>query len=97
MVRTEMARVASERLEFRVRADVKERIEHAAELARLPVGDFIRTAALARAEEVIRSSVATVVPARFFETLLAALDEAPHAEPALARAADLARSVVTSR
>jgi uncharacterized protein (DUF1778 family) len=97
MVRTAMARVASERLEFRVRADVKERIEQAAELAQLPVGDFIRTAAQARAEEVIRSSVATVVPAKFFETLLAALDEAPQAEPALARAADRARSVVTSR
>jgi len=92
-----MGRAASERLEFRVRSDVKERIEQAAELAQVPVGDFIRTAAQARAEEVIRSSVATVVPARFFETLLAALDDAPRAEPALARAADRARSAVTSR
>jgi uncharacterized protein (DUF1778 family) len=97
MVRTDMARAASERLEFRVRADVKERIEQAAELAQLSVGDFIRTAAQARAEEVIRTSLATVVPARFFDSLLAALDKAPRIEPALARAADRARGVVTSR
>ena len=92
-----MARAASERFEFRVRPEVKRQIEHAAELVNLPVGDFVRSAAEERAAEVIRASAATVVPADFFASLLAALDAPAQPNRALARASRRARRVVTSR
>lgn len=92
-----MARAATERLEFRVRPDLKERIEHAAELAQVPVGEFVRQAAEERAEDVIRSHASTLVPARFFAGLMAALDRPVRANPVLARQARRARTVVSSR
>lgn len=89
-----MAQAASGRLEFRVRADVKERIEYAAQLADQPVGDFVRSAAEERADTVIREQSATIVPAEFFDALLDALDNSPSPNPAMARGARRARQVV---
>ncbi len=86
---------ASARLEFRVRPERKSRIERAAELVHEPVSEFARTAAEEKAERVIREHEATTtVPAEFFGDLLDALDAAPRANPALARAARQARETL---
>lgn len=87
---------ASARLEFRVRPERKSRIERAAELMHEPVSEFARTAAEEKAERVIREHEATTtVPAEFFDDLLDALDAAPRANEALARAAKQARETLT--
>lgn len=87
---------ASARLEFRVRPERKSRIERAAELVHEPVSEFARTAAEEKAERVIREHEATTtVPAEFFDDLLDALDAAPRANVALARAAQQARETIS--
>lgn len=86
---------ASARLEFRVRPERKSRIERAAELVHEPVSEFARTAAEEKADRVIREHEATTtVPAEFFDDLLDALDAAPRANAALARAAQQARETI---
>jgi uncharacterized protein (DUF1778 family) len=92
-----MARAAVSRLEFRIRPEAKQRIQRAADLVAVPVGDFVRSAAEARAEEVIQSHAATVVPADFFDALLEALDRPVQPSPALERAARRRAALVTSR
>ena len=90
-----MATSASTRFEFRVRPESKQRIEHAANLVHESTSDFVRAAAERRADEVLRKHDAvTVVPADYFDQLLAALDEPPRANPALARAAAKGRRSV---
>lgn len=87
---------ATARLEFRVRPDLKSRIERAAELVHEPVGEFARTAAEEKAERIIREYEATTtVPAGFFDELFDALDAPPRPNAALARAAGRARKTVT--
>lgn len=91
-----MAAAASARLEFRVRPDRKSVIERAAELVHVPVSEFARTAAEEKADRIIREHEATtVVPAEFFDDLLAALDAPPKPNVMLARAAQRARAVIT--
>lgn len=86
---------ASVRLEFRLRPDVKRKIERAAELAQVSASDFARTAVEERADEVLRShETVTVVPADFLDALLAALDDPPQVNEPLARGARRARDVV---
>lgn len=86
---------ASARLEFRVRPERKSRIERAAELVHEPVSEFARNAAEEKAERVIREHEATTsVPTEFFDDLLDALDTAPRANAALARAAGRAHEML---
>ena len=85
------------RLEFRIRPEAKQRIQQAADLLALPVGDFVRSAAEIRAEQVIRNSASTPVPVDFFEALLRALDEPARPNAALKRAAGRRRTVVQPR
>jgi uncharacterized protein (DUF1778 family) len=86
---------ATARLEVRVRPEVKARIEHAAELARVPVSDFVRSAAEERAELVLAEhQTQTRVPAEFFDALLDAPDTEPRPDPALAAAAARARDLL---
>jgi len=93
--RTDMAMTASNRFEFRLRTDSKQRIEHAANLVHESTSDFVRAAAERRADEVLlEHEVVTIVPAEFFDQLLSALDEEPQPSPALARAGSRARRVV---
>lgn len=88
--------IASARLEFRIRLDRKSRIERAAALVHEPVSEFARSAAEERADRIIRESEAvTLVPPGFFDDLLDAFDAPAQANPALSRAADTARVVVT--
>jgi uncharacterized protein (DUF1778 family) len=87
---------AAARMEFRIRPEAKARIELAAELASESASDFARTAAERRADEVLRThDLVTVVPAGFFEDLLAALDQPAAPNQALTRAARRARKSVT--
>ncbi len=93
-----MTIAASARFEFRLRPEAKRRIEQAAELVHESTSDFARTAAEERADQVLHEhSVATVVPADFFEELLRALDAPPRPNTALKNAAQRARGVVERR
>lgn len=93
--RTHVSTGASTRFEFRVRAETKRRIEHAANLAGESASDFVRTAAELRAEQVLAEhEVTTRVPAAFFDELISALDNPPEPNAALTRAAERARRVV---
>lgn len=86
---------ATARLEVRLQPDSKARLERAAELADVPVSDFVRSAVEERAEQVLHAHDSqTTVPAGFFDDLLAALDAPAQANHALARAAERARGVL---
>jgi len=78
--------VKTERLEARLSPDERERIERAASTAGVSVSAFMVGAAVERAEEVIAAATTTVVPADYFDGLLAALDQ-PDVAPQLTRAA----------
>lgn len=84
---------ATARIEFRVRPETRERIEQAAALVNLPVSEFVRATAEARADEILRAERVTMVPADFFDRLIAALDEPPVPNARLRRAAARADSV----
>ncbi len=89
---------ATARLEFRLPDESKARMERAAELAHVPLSDFVRTAAEDRTEQVLREHDATVtVPAAYFDELLAALDVPAHANENLAEAFRRGRGLVTRR
>jgi uncharacterized protein (DUF1778 family) len=75
------------RIEVRVSAELKARIEYAARLDETSVSNFILTAAKERAEDVVREHHShTTVPADYFSSLLEALDEPGTANEALVRA-----------
>ena len=84
---------ATDRLEIRLSADAKHRIELAARLQAVSVGEFVRTAAEDEADDVLRSQTVTVLPAADFDRLVAALDEPVLPAPALVEAARRARGV----
>ncbi len=85
------------RLEARVEPERLDRIRCAAELLHASVSSFVIDAAEEKAERVITEHRETFVPTRFFDELLAALDQPPKVVPALARAAQRAAEVVTPR
>lgn len=86
---------ATARLEVRIGQEAKARIEHAAELTRVPVSDFVRSAAEERAEAVLAEHLTqTGVPAEFFDALLDALDAGPRPSQALGEAAVRARTLL---
>ncbi|MCX6434195.1 MAG: DUF1778 domain-containing protein [Actinobacteria bacterium] len=75
------------RLEVRVHPDSKARLERAAALAQVPVSDFVRSAVEERTARVLAEyELQTLVPADFFDDLLASLDSPAEPNPALARA-----------
>lgn len=82
--------VKTDRLEARLSPDERDRIERAASTAGVSVSAFMVGAAVDRAEEVIAAATVTVVPADYFEGLLAALDE-PETAPQLAKTAKRSR------
>ena len=86
---------ATARVEFRVRPETRERIERAAELVQVPVSEFVRAAAEERADEVLRAERETVVPATFFDDMLAALTAPPVPNEPTRRAARRARDLFT--
>ena len=84
---------ADARIEVRVSAAVKTRIEYAARLDDLSVSGFVVAAAEQHADEVVRRHQKhTVVPADFFDALIAELDEPAVANPALTAAVRRSRA-----
>lgn len=79
--------VKTDRLEARLSADERERIEQAASVSGVSVSAFVVGAAVERADEIVAATTTTVVPADYFDGLLTALDE-PELAPRLAKAAN---------
>jgi uncharacterized protein (DUF1778 family) len=86
----------STRCEFRIPADDKERIEAAAALVNVneTASDFARSAAISRADEVLRRQERTEVPADFFGALLRELDQPSVPNNRMVRAAERARKLL---
>ena len=82
--------VKTDRLETRLSPDERARIERAASTAGVSMSAFMVGAAVDRAEEIIAAATTTVVPADYFDDLLAALDDSGDA-PRLAEAAKRSR------
>jgi uncharacterized protein (DUF1778 family) len=80
----------AERLETRLTSVQRRQIEQAAALAGESVSSFVVLAALDRADILVREESSTVVPAAYFDRLVASLDT-PEEAPGLARAAAAAR------
>lgn len=80
----------TERIEARVAPRDRARIDRAAALEGLSISAFMVTAAAEKAEQVIAARTTTVLPAEYFDRVLAAIDAAGRA-PRLARAAKQAR------
>jgi uncharacterized protein (DUF1778 family) len=74
------------RLEARLTPTQRKQIEQAAALAGESVSSFVVLAALDRADILVTERASTVVPAAYFEELVASLEE-PQDAPRLARAA----------
>lgn len=86
------------RLEFRLAGESKARMERAAEIAQVPLSDFVRTAAEDRTDQILREHDGTIsVPPAFFDALLEALDAAPVADEHLTAAFKRSRGLVTRR
>jgi uncharacterized protein (DUF1778 family) len=89
---------ATARLEFRLADESKARMERAAEIVKVPLSDFVRSAAEERTEQILRDHDATLtVPATFFDDLLAALDAPAQANEHLAEAFRRHRDLITRR
>lgn len=67
----------------------------AADLVNLPVSDFVRSAAKTGQRKSGGHESQTQLPAAFYDSLLAALDEPARPSPALRRASSRTRDVVT--
>lgn len=84
------------RFEFRVAPDAKAAIEQAASLTGESASDFVRRAAVERAQAVLQEDRGTVVPSDYFDALMAELD-APAAPNERTRAAAARLSEVVRR
>ena len=80
----------TERVEARLSPRQRERIDQAAAFEGRSLSSFIVAAAEEKADQVIAAQTTTVVPADYFDRLLAAIDDADRA-PQLERAATRAR------
>ena len=80
----------TQRVEARVAPRDRARIDKAAALEGQSISAFMVAAAAEKADQVITARTTTVVPADFFDRLVAAIDHTDRA-PRLARAAKLAR------
>lgn len=76
----------TERVEARLSAEERDRIERAARFEGRSLSSFMVDAAVERADQVLADHTVTVLPADYFDTLVAALD-APDRASRLARAA----------
>lgn len=83
--------VKSDRVEARLSPEQRRRIALAAEYTGESLSAFMVGAAVERADELIATHTATVVPTEFFDQLLAALDQPAEPSPRLAAAAARAR------
>jgi uncharacterized protein (DUF1778 family) len=88
-----MAATRTSRIELRADPERERRIRYAAELQHQSVSAFVLVAAAERADQVIASASATVVPSDFFDQLWEALDATGEPSPALQRRARARRRV----
>jgi len=88
-----MAATRTSRIELRADPEREQRIRYAAELERQSVSAFVLDAASDRAEEVIASASATVVPSDFFDDLWNALEGSVSPSAPLQRRAQARRRV----
>jgi uncharacterized protein (DUF1778 family) len=85
----------SERIEFRVRPDAKRMIAEAARVLGMDTSDFARDVLLERAGEVLAEhEVKTVVPAAYFDDLVASLEQPTGPNDALRDALASARRTI---
>lgn len=84
-------RERADRIEARVQPERAKRIRLASRLLQTSVSAFVVDAAAEKAEQVIAEHAYTSVPNKYFDRLLAALDEPPVPIPALVRAAERVR------
>jgi uncharacterized protein (DUF1778 family) len=80
----------TQRVEARVAPRDRARIDKAAALEGQSISAFMVAAAAEKANQVITARMTTIVPADFFDRLVAAIDRADRA-PRLTQAAKLAR------
>jgi uncharacterized protein (DUF1778 family) len=80
----------AERLEARLTPTQRKQIEQAAALAGESVSSFVVLAALDRADVLVRERASSVVPAAYFDQLLASLEQ-PDEAPRLMKAATKAQ------
>lgn len=92
-----MARSASERLEMRLRPEVERRLRAAAEHEHVTLSAFVTSAALARADEVLREQHTWEVDVAYFDRMVVALDSPPVRNAALAKAAAEADELLERR
>ncbi|BBY57792.1 hypothetical protein MSAR_09280 [Mycolicibacterium sarraceniae] len=78
--------VKSRRIEFRAEEATMDRIQRAASLVHEQTSEFVRKAAMQRAEDILRQELVTVMEPEQFDVLMASLDAAD-AVPRLAAAA----------
>lgn len=76
----------SDRIESTVSPEARARLEQAAAMPGASVSSFMSDAAVERADELTAQETTTIVPADYFDALLATLDE-PDPAPRLAKAA----------
>jgi uncharacterized protein (DUF1778 family) len=88
MAKTE--RPSTERLHFRVQADVEQRLRYAAEVEKETLTDFVLAAAEARADDVLAR--ASIVPSEYFDKLFDALSEPAKPNEAMRKVARASRS-----
>jgi len=81
--------VTAARLNFRVRPETEGRLRAAAAASNQSLTDFVISAAEDRADEVLATH--TLVPADYYDSLIAALDEPPQRNEALTQAAQQRR------
>lgn len=78
--------VKTKRIEIRAEEATLDRIQRAANLAHEQTSEFVRKAAMQRAEEVLRQDLVTLMDPEQFDRLMSSLDAAD-AAPRLAAAA----------
>ncbi len=87
----------TERVEARIAPDEHSRIKRAADLEHTSISSFMVAAAAEKADRVIAEHHTTILPAGFFDDLLAALDTPGVPNAVLAKAAVRRDAVVTRR
>lgn len=78
--------VKTKRFELRAEEATLDRIQQAANIVHEQTSEFVRKAAIQRAEDVLRQELVTVMEPEQFDTLMSSLDAAD-AAPRLAAAA----------
>jgi uncharacterized protein (DUF1778 family) len=78
--------VKTKRIELRAEEATLDRIQRAANIVHEPTSEFVRKAAMQRAENILRQDLVTVMEPEQFDQLMSSLDAAD-AAPRLAAAA----------